>query len=337
MILVFTNKEDAHPNPVFDILTDRGVPFFRLNTEDLLTNYVFSWCANTKGFDFKIVDNNSGLSIKGSEISAVWERRPEPVESLPIHNTTEIDAHNLREGQAFLQFIRHYIAHIPSIGSIVRDRVSSSKMMQYRVAHDCGFTFPDTVFSNNKASILELARKYERVCVKPIDGLNVCDYDNNVDYVFFSQVLDSAEIDTIPDEAFHQTVSFIQEYVPKDFELRVTVVDSVVIATKIHSQELPEGKGKEDWRQGYDYGLVFEEFHLPECIENKCRTLVHALGLNFGCLDLIVRPDGEYVFLECNPNGQWLWIELATGQKIAEAIADFFTSLEQRRRERCTL
>lgn len=35
MILIFTNKEDAHPNPVIDILTERGVPFFRLNTEAL--------------------------------------------------------------------------------------------------------------------------------------------------------------------------------------------------------------------------------------------------------------------------------------------------------------
>lgn len=49
------------------------------------------------------------------------------------------------------------------------------------------------------------------------------------------------------------------------------------------------------------------------------------MHLNFGCFDLIVTPDGEYVFLECNPNGQWLWVELATGLPIAEAIADFLT------------
>jgi hypothetical protein len=27
------------------------------------------------------------------------------------------------------------------------------------------------------------------------------------------------------------------------------------------------------------------------------------------------------VFLECNPNGQWLWIEDATGLEISKAIA----------------
>ena len=39
-------------------------------------------------------------------------------------------------------------------------------------------------------------------------------------------------------------------------------------------------------------------------------------------------PSGEHVFLECNPNGQWLWIELATGMPISAAIADELTKYE---------
>ena len=34
-----------------------------------------------------------------------------------------------------------------------------------------------------------------------------------------------------------------------------------------------------------------------------------SLGLKFGCFDFIVTPDGEYVFLEVNEAGQFLWIE----------------------------
>jgi hypothetical protein len=33
------------------------------------------------------------------------------------------------------------------------------------------------------------------------------------------------------------------------------------------------------------------------------------LGLVFGCFDLIVTPKGEYVFLEVNEMGAFLWIE----------------------------
>lgn len=337
MILVFTNKEDAHPNPVFDLLKERGVPFFRFNTEDLLTDYSISWWADNDQSDFEIVNKKSGLSVNGSDIMAIWDRRPEVPENLPVQNTPEINRHNLKEGQAFLQFLRHYVEHIPSIGSIVEDRVASSKMLQYRVAKDCGFLIPDTVFSNDKAEIIKMAKRHERICLKPIESSSIWDEKNGVDYVFYTQSIQSEELDTIPEEAFLQTVSFVQEYVPKDYELRVTVVDETVFATKIHSQNLPEDKGKVDWRQGYDDGLNLEEYQLPENICKQCSTLIHAMGLNFGCIDLIVRPDGEFVFLECNPNGQWLWIELATGQKIAEAIADFFTSLEHGQRERCTL
>jgi len=48
--------------------------------------------------------------------------------------------------------------------------------------------------------------------------------------------------------------------------------------------------------------------------------LVARLGLRFGAIDIIVTPDDRYVFLEINPNGQWLWIEEETGLPIRDAI-----------------
>lgn len=323
MILIFTNKEDAHPNPVIDLLADRGVPFFRLNTEDLLTDYAFRWWSEGPFCDFEIEDRQTGHLLRGSEITAVWDRRPEVPKSLPLHNTPEIDAHNLRETLAFLQYLRHFVEHIPSVGSIVGDKVASSKMLQYRTALDVGFFVPDTVFTNDKSAVAELASRHKMLCLKCIDGFDIWDEKNGVDYVFYTQLIRSEDILSIPEEAFSQTVSFVQEYIPKEYELRVTVIGKEVFAAKILSQDLPEDRGKVDWRQGYESGLVFEASTLSEALQEKCRMLVHALGLNFGCIDLIVCPDGKVVFLECNPNGQWLWIELTTGQKISEAIAAF--------------
>lgn len=82
-------------------------------------------------------------------------------------------------------------------------------------------------------------------------------------------------------------------------------------------------KGKIDWRQGYDYGLRHSAFELPDRITKQCCRFVRKMGLNFGCFDFIVTPSNQYIFLECNPNGQWLWVELETGLKISEAIADY--------------
>lgn len=333
MILVFTNKEDAHPNPVFDILEERGVPFFRLNTEDLLTDYSLSWKADNKGCDFTIVNKKTGHVCRGSEVTAIWDRRPETPKSLPISSTPEINKHNLTEASGFLAFLRYSLMDIPSIGSILNDRPASSKMLQYALAQKLGFDMPETCFSNQKHDIQILADKYDYLILKSIESNDVWDEANGQDYVFYASKVPSESIAETPDEAFYQTVSFAQNYIEKDFELRVTVVDDKVFACKIDSQRQNDETGKIDWRQGYDHGLVFEEFDLPVEIEKQCIAIVHSLGLNFGCIDLIVKPDGGYVFLECNPNGQWLWVELTTGQRISEAIADFFTICEHRKTE----
>ena len=46
------------------------------------------------------------------------------------------------------------------------------------------------------------------------------------------------------------------------------------------------------------------------------------LGLNYGAIDLIVTPNGEYFFLEINPVGEFFWLELCPGLPISEAIAN---------------
>jgi len=39
-------------------------------------------------------------------------------------------------------------------------------------------------------------------------------------------------------------------------------------------------------------------------------------------IDLIETPQGEFVFLEVNPSGQWGWIADLAGLPIPEAVAD---------------
>ena len=50
------------------------------------------------------------------------------------------------------------------------------------------------------------------------------------------------------------------------------------------------------------------------------RYLRH-MGLNFGAFDFIVDNNGQWWFLECNPNGQWLWMEFAAGLPLSETMA----------------
>jgi biotin carboxylase len=50
---------------------------------------------------------------------------------------------------------------------------------------------------------------------------------------------------------------------------------------------------------------------------------MNELGLVFGTVDLRVTDDNEYVFLEVNPQGQFLYVEILTGMPITAALAEF--------------
>ena len=49
------------------------------------------------------------------------------------------------------------------------------------------------------------------------------------------------------------------------------------------------------------------------------------LRLRFAALDFGVTADGEPIFFEINPNGQWAWLQERIGLDIAHMIADALT------------
>lgn len=321
MILIFTNKADAHPTNVIKHLVSWGVPVFRLNTECLLSDYTFSWWCDERECDFYIKSNKNGLELYGHQITAIWDRRPEEPKALPLKYTDrKINKFLREEASGFLRFLRFYIRDIYSIGSIVEDRPASSKMLQLSIAKKLGMKVPDTIFANTKNAFLPLLQKHENISLKPIDG-NGFFTNDGMEYVFYSKRAKSSEIIAQPENAFEQTANFLQNYVDKKYELRITVCNKDIVACKIDSQFLDDDKGKIDWRQGYDYGLKQEIVEIPESIKQFCIAFLKEIHLNFGCFDFIVTPNNDYIFLECNPNGQWLWIELATGYDISRIIA----------------
>lgn len=321
MILLFTNKADAHPTNVIKHLISWGVPIFRLNTECLISDYEFSWWCNDSGCDFYIKNIKTGLELYGNQITAIWDRRPDKPHRLRIrHKDRKINNFLREEALGFLSFLRYYLRDIYSIGNVVEDRPASSKMLQLAVARNLGIDIPDTVFANTKEGVLPMLSRHDHISLKPI-AANGFFVDEKSAYEFYSQKAQSSDIAAQPKEAFQQTASFLQNYIDKKYELRITVCNSDVVACKIDSQSLDEDKGKIDWRQGYDYGLKLEIVDIPERIKELCIRFLQAMHLNFGCFDFIVTPNDEYIFLECNPNGQWMWVELATGYDISKIVA----------------
>jgi glutathione synthase/RimK-type ligase-like ATP-grasp enzyme len=114
----------------------------------------------------------------------------------------------------------------------------------------------------------------------------------------------------------------IQEAVPKRIEVRATVVGDQVFPIAIDSQARPETR--HDARKGplAETAGHYAAAELPPEVAQQCLGLVQHFGLDYGAIDLILTPDGEYVFLELNTTGAWVWAEKITGLPITDALAD---------------
>ena len=100
-----------------------------------------------------------------------------------------------------------------------------------------------------------------------------------------------------------------QQYTHKAYELRVVMFGASYIAARINSQEHEETSV--DWRKETIAGkeVSISREYLPKDLIDKCKVLMNLLGIHFGVFDFIVTPEKEYVFLEVNEMGQWLYLE----------------------------
>ena len=80
-----------------------------------------------------------------------------------------------------------------------------------------------------------------------------------------------------------------------------------------------------DYRR-YDFNVPYKALELPTKIQDFCLSMTRHYGLHFGAFDFIVtKKEKNFVFLELNPNGQWLWLEQLSGFPISRSLAAYLT------------
>jgi hypothetical protein len=94
----------------------------------------------------------------------------------------------------------------------------------------------------------------------------------------------------------------VQEYVPHSRELRVYYLNGGVCAFEVRQPDPAS-----IWTD--PASVIVTRTDCPEVAEAAVRTLCAAWNLRYGAFDLLVSRAGELVFLEANPDGDWLWYE----------------------------
>ena len=269
----------------------------------------------------QIARPNRGLDL--GQISSIWWRRPTSF-VFPDELTAEERTFARDEATA-------------GLGGLLRlqdcfwmnhpERAASAefKPLQLKRAKACGFTIPRSIITNDHGRALAflkrntecgLATIYKTLAfptvMNPVSGQEDVIYTTRVT----EDQLDGAKIGMAP--------CLFQEEVPKALELRCTIVGDRVLSAGIDASQ--SARGELDFRTGYGE-LRYLHHTLPTEVESRLVRFAGSLGLAFGAADLILKPDGEYVFLEVNPGGQWAWLEGELGLPISAAIADALTGV----------
>jgi len=315
-VLMISTKLDPHVDAVLERLEKRGVPCFRLNTDHFHEEYRLAMTDEPTG-TIRIADKWGRSCVFPHEVRAVWMRKPEP--SLPppgVHDEGVVNyiRDEMRELMGFLPMD----VRVPWINNPDDNRRHQRKFPQLRLARSVGLNVPRSIITNDPTEAeVFFATCPDGVICKPM--LMGSHYIEGEHHVAYTRPVPPSEF-----AALKQSISlcptYLQEAIAKDHELRVTIIGEELFCCRIDSQGV--AGAEQDWRAVDTIKLPHRIVALPPAIDTALRSYLKQCGLRFGAFDLIVTPQGDYVFLELNPNGQWYWIELATGAPMADAMAD---------------
>lgn len=309
-ILVITERFDPTSDSVIQVLNERQCPVLRWNLDTYPQASTLTYRASKSGFDGEV--GADGRTVSFGDIGVVFCRASR-ASGFPADLNAKEREFALRETEGVVNSLSA-VTDWRWVNDPRRDAIATRKVTQLAVARRLGLTIPRTVITNDPETVKSFYAECGGMAIyKALSpAMNLAEGK-----LLFTSALTEDKLSQIG--LIQHTPGIFQELIPKEYEVRLTVVGEKMFAAKIHSQK--NERSKIDWRIAA-LELEHETIELPADIRNKVREFMNEFGLVYGCLDFIVTPEGEYVFLENNPRGQYLWVENFTGMLITEAIVD---------------
>ncbi|WP_027380632.1 MvdC/MvdD family ATP grasp protein [Chryseobacterium daeguense] len=308
MILCITHSQDFYTIDLFfEYLKTKNIPYFRLNSDRL--NHLQKITIREDYFE---LTDEFGNIISSSEIKAVWHRKAWRI-SIPEELDEDYEKIFVKEYSSMRYNLFTILDNIPWINPFENERkIDENKMLQLKIAKKNNLIIPETIFSNNSQEITKffhencngkMAAKLHGVITKSMGGENFIS----------TSIIDENSLEDISDVEYCPMI--FQPYIEKEYELRIVYVDGEFFTGKINNSE------NTDWRiaQG---NYFWSEYNLPENTKLDLTSMMKEMGLYFGAIDMIKGKDGNYYFLEVNPQGEWGMLQKELNFPIAERIAD---------------
>ncbi|MGN7479179.1 MvdC/MvdD family ATP grasp protein [Solibacillus silvestris] len=313
MIFILTDSFDIHADMVIKNLVDSSVEYFRFNLDTTaLKNSTISFENNIWHI------HQDSRVITSDDIGVIWARRGFVELTLEELNDTSTGFQIWKnEWNKTLNGFYSTLKEKKWLNQLDKAYKGENKYIQMEFANQVGFKIPPTLVSNDKSKLLEFVEEHELVVFKMMTQEFYKSDQGNYEGLYVN-IINPTDIN----ENFNtqgENPIVLQKYIPKNYEVRYTVVGTKHFVCKIDSQK--SIKANVDWRR-YDIpNTPHIPIKPPKEISDRVNHLLSKFELNYGALDFIVTPDNEWFFLEINCFGQWLWIEDLTGLEISKEIS----------------
>ncbi|MBI4876326.1 MAG: alpha-L-glutamate ligase [Acidobacteria bacterium] len=309
MIVIISHPQDPHAGRVGDLLRGDGQPVLLLDLSDFPHRASLS-----VGYQDSHVERLD-YAVEGAGVfdltraRSVWWRRPQ-TPNLAAVTDSDVYAFTHNEWQEAINGLWQLI-DAPWMNPPARDEVAGRKALQLKIASGLGLRIPRTLITSDT----QAARAF-------IDqqglGRTVFKTFSCTHAIWRETRLVGAE-DLEKLEHVRLAPVIFQEYIEAAADLRVTVVGRKIFAAAIDARATDYPV---DFRMSLGQART-EAAELPPAVSERLLALMDRLGLVYGAIDLRRTPEGEYVFLEINTAGEFLFIEERTSQPIARAVADW--------------
>lgn len=332
MILIVTFEEDPQGNQLVAALRERGCEnFIRLDPgrafeRNRVEIRAEGGCWRCR-FDFKEAPD---LRYDDDTPPTVLLRRyMHPSYHRRIHYPSPADVDVSQSYHALHWWLHSLSADRFPLGPPHAAAAAENKFRQIEAAATAGLEVMPTLFSTRPDSLADFANAHGEVVVKSLgsqSSFTEGDDGRDTMHIFGAARLDAAALGGHL-AGYDHTQLYLQRAVPKVAEWRITALPGEFIPCRIDTSAIPDGTV--DYRPHIGR-LPHEIRPLPAGLEEKLQAYLERMGLVSGCFDFAELPDGTMVFFECNPVGEWLWIERITGHPISARIADLLISHQAR-------
>ncbi|CAH0173438.1 grasp-with-spasm system ATP-grasp peptide maturase [Chryseobacterium sp. Bi04] len=298
MILIISRNKETTTDEVIKWLSAMGKKFIRIHEDEFF---------EIKAKDKCIYIESSRNSFFIDDITSVWFRRGDLKFKRLQYKNPSINSY-MYEHQHWLE---DYVVKKLESKKCINKKSNSNvnKLHVLELAQEVGLDIPSYFLAENTDQVV-----IGKTITKSITGIAGVESYKNSELLMYTSIVEERE-----DNPFF--ISFFQEKIEKDFEVRSFYLNRKIWSIAIISQN--DEQTKTDFRKyNIDKPNRNIRYKLPKNIEEKIDLLMQSLDLNCGSIDFI-KSGSEYYFLEVNPIGQFLGISLICNYSLEREIANY--------------